>query len=96
MFEKEATDVAVHERVFGLSKKCKPTKLWCKAVQKKCGVVTSSWNPLTAHSTLLAHGNDASKHVLGIISFMKPNSIFVYLTCVYVFDKPSHANCFAS
>ena len=41
VFEKEATDVAVHERLFELSKKGKPTKLWSKPVHKKCGVVTS-------------------------------------------------------
>ena len=96
VFEKEATDVAVHKRLFELSKNCKPTKLWSKPVHKKCGVVTSCWNPLTPHSTLLAYWNDASNHVLGIIPFTKPNSIFVHLTCVHVFDKPSHANSFAS
>ena len=41
VFQKEATDVAVHERLFGLSKKGKPTKLWSNPVHRKCGVVTS-------------------------------------------------------
>ena len=91
-----ADNVFVHERLFGWSKKCKPTNLWSKQVHKKSGVVTSGWNPLTRHSKLLAYWNDASKHVLGIIPFTKPNSIFFYLTCVYVFDNPSHANSFAS
>ena len=95
VFEKEATYLAVHEHLFGLSKQGKPTKLWSIPVHKKCGVVTSGWNPLTPHSMLLAYGNDDSKHVLGIMPFTKPNSIFVYLTCGYVFDKPSHTNSFA-
>ena len=34
VFEEGATDVAVHERLFGLSKKFKPTTLWSKPVHK--------------------------------------------------------------
>ena len=94
--ECESTELCVQERFFGEKSVAKQHSRYEGSFDPKESVLTTGWDPATAPADLIAFATSRSRGFRGAIPFTRKDSVFIFVTVIFVFKTKSYANAFAN
>ena len=94
--ERESTELCVQERLFSKNSIAKKNSRYEGSFDPKESVLTTGWDPATAPADLITFAQSRSRGFRGTISFTRKDSVFIFVTVIFVFKTKSYAHAFTN
>ena len=94
--ERESTELCVQERLFSKKSIAKKNSRYEGSFDPKESVLTTGWDPATAPADLITFAQSRSRGFRGTISFTRKDSVFIFVTVIFVFKTKSYAHAFTN